>query len=52
MADDRRPLFPAALRRAAALPPAEPQPAPRYPENPSPWARLGRWLIDRIMRLR
>lgn len=50
MADDRRPLFPAALRRAAVLPPAESLPAPRYPENPSPWARLGRWLLDRLTR--
>lgn len=22
----------------------------RYPSNPSPWARLGRWLFDRITR--
>jgi hypothetical protein len=48
--DDRRPLFPAALRRTAVLPPAEPVPAQRYPENPSPWARIGRLLFDRLTR--
>ncbi|WP_264045492.1 hypothetical protein [Methylobacterium flocculans] len=50
MAEDRRPLFPAAPRRAAGLPPQKLLDAPRYPENPSPWARLGRWLFDRITR--
>lgn len=46
-----RPVFPAAPRRASdPLPPAQPLPPPRYPENPSPWARLGRWLFDRITR--
>lgn len=49
MADDR-PVFQIAPRRNASLPPAEPLPAPRYPENPSPWARLGRWLFDRLTR--
>lgn len=50
MAEDRRPLFPAAPRRAASLPPPKPLNPPRYPENPSPWARLGRWLFDRLTR--
>jgi hypothetical protein len=27
-----------------------PLPPPYYPENPSPWARLGRWLFDRLTR--
>lgn len=52
MADDRRPVFPAAPRRTASLPPPKPLDPPRYPENPSPWARLGRWIFDRVTRRR
>ncbi|WP_156648331.1 hypothetical protein [Methylobacterium sp. Leaf108] len=43
-------LFPPAPRRATdpkREAPALPQP---IPQNPSPWARLGRWLFDRITR--
>jgi hypothetical protein len=50
MADGLRPVFPAAPRRAADLPPREALPAPRFPKNPSPWARLGCWLFDRLAR--
>ncbi|WP_156629980.1 hypothetical protein [Methylobacterium sp. Leaf112] len=46
-----RPVFPAAPRRTAdPLPPPKPLDPPRYPENPSPWARLGQWLFDRLTR--
>lgn len=45
MADDPRPVFPPAPRKAS-----EPLPPVRYPDNPSPWARLGRWLFDRLTR--
>ncbi len=31
-------------------PPAPPLPPVRYPPNPSLWARLGRWLFDRLTR--
>lgn len=37
-------LSEAGVRHLGSLPP------PRYPENPSPWARLGRWLFDRLTR--
>ncbi|WP_331296779.1 hypothetical protein [Methylobacterium hispanicum] len=47
MSDDRRPVFPPAPRRASEPPPLPPV---RYPPNPSPWARLGLWLFDRLTR--
>ncbi|TXN27211.1 lysozyme [Methylobacterium sp. WL19] len=38
-------VIPPAPRKAS-----EPLPPVRYPDNPSPWARLGRWLFDRLAR--
>jgi hypothetical protein len=45
MAEDRPSHTPSQPRE-----PAPPLPPVRYPENPSPWARFGRWLFDRLTR--
>ncbi|WP_156467686.1 hypothetical protein [Methylobacterium sp. Leaf91] len=47
MNDDHRPIWPPAPRKAS-----QPLPPVRYPENPSPWARLGRAIWAYLSRRR
>jgi hypothetical protein len=42
-------LFPPAPRRSSDPAREAPMPKP-IPQNPSPWARFGRWLFDRLTR--